>query len=463
MAAYTYTDLQRWIAEWEGPALEFKSSVQTKSGETISAFANTYGGTLVFGVNEANRKAPDGLPNPDDESKHLRNLLDQCHPNPRPEQQFLRHGGKTFIILKIESFPQSFNPCFFGKKCFIRQGTTNLELAGEDLIGFLRKRTLLNYEESRASATLKDLDLDKVRKLLKARGSEIGTLDEANLKRTLSGLKVAAQNGEFYLKNAALLFFAKDPQSLGFNMEVRVVKYDGKGPELSAVRLDKRLADTIPELTAKTFDLVSENVGKNYSLDGPERKAVLDYPEQSLREAITNAIGHRDYYDSNGILVEIFNDRLQITNPGGLLAGQTIENFDRTPQHRNPICYRLLDDLRLGEGLGQGVRKIRDQFRERGLPDPQFIQLGNMFQVIFHNQSSKRPRKQVLHENTRQAAILTYLKTNPKLKTGKYAKVAGVSVPTILRDLAGLIKQGKVRKIGRYRGAYYELEKPIIT
>ncbi len=454
---YTYTDLERWISEWEGPALEFKQSVQNKSGETLSAFANTYGGILVFGVDESKNKAPLGLSNPDEESKRLRQVLDQCRPNPKPEQHFIRHESKTFIVLKVEQFPQSQNPCFFGKRCFIRQGTTNLELAGEDLIDFLRKRTLLNYEESRTSATLKDLEIDKIHKLLKARGSQIDGLGDDNLKRILVGLRVASQNGEFYLKNAALLFFAKEPKTQGMGLDVRVVKYSGAEPELSAVKLDKRLTDTIPELILHSFELVSENIGKTYSLDGPERKTVLDYPTQALREAITNAIGHRDYYDPKGILIEIFDDRLRITNPGGLLAGQTIENFDRTPQHRNPICYLLLDDLGLGEGLGQGIRKIRTQFRERGLPDPEFFQLGNMFQIVLHNSSSKRPRKQADFENQRQRAILVYLGKNSSLNAAEYAKIAGVTKPTILNDLNELIKQGKVRRVGQFRGAYYEL------
>jgi ATP-dependent DNA helicase RecG len=453
---YTSADLQRWITEWEGPGLEIKSSVQKNVGETISAFANTYGGILVFGV-EPKKKGLDGLQNTDEESQRLRHALDQCKPNPKPEQQFLRHDGKTFIVLKIEAFPYSVNPCFFGDHCFVRQGTTNLKLIGGELIEFLKKRTLLNFEESRVHGSVKDLDLVKIKRLLKVRKIETDGLDEDELRRLLVGLQVASQNGEFFLKNAALLFFAKEPQRFYSNLEVRIVRYASLEPDLSTIRLDRHLYGSVPDLITQSFQIISENIGKTFTLQGPERKEILDYPPDSLREAITNALGHRDYYDTKGVLIEILQDRIQITNPGGLLAGQTDENFDRTPQHRNPICYRLLRDLGLGEGLGLGVRLIRRQFRERGLPDPEFYTLGNMFQVVFYNHNSKRRRNPVDFETPRRKSILAYLKKNSKLKSADFAKIAGVSIPTLLGDLNELIKQGKVRRVGLYRGAYYEI------
>ena len=318
-------------------------------------------------------------------------------------------------MLRIEQIPYSQNPCFFNKKCFIRQGTTNLELAGEELIDFLKKRTLLNFEESKTMASLQDLDLEKVKILLKRR--EIGTerLTEEVLKGILAGLHVANYSGDFFLKNVALLFFAKNPQKHLSNLEARIVKYAGIEADVGLIKLDKRLYGTIPELITGVLRTVSENIGKTFTLVGPERKEVLDYPNDSLREVITNAFGHRDYSESREVLIEIFEDHLQITNPGGLLGGQSVSNFDRTPQHRNPICYRLLHDLGLGEGLGLGIRLIRRQFREARLPDPEFYNYGNVFQVIFYNRTSRRKRYATDFENVRQKQALAYIEKNQRL------------------------------------------------
>lgn len=454
--AFTYTDLQRWISEWEGPALEFKVSVQKDIGETISAFANTYGGIIVFGV--TNKKDLKGLDNADEESRRLRQVLDQCKPNPKPEQEFLRHDGKVFIVLKIEPFPYSQNPCFYNRKCFVRQGTTNLELAGEDLIEFLKKRTVLNFEESKSRISFPDLDIAKINRFLKRRDIRFEGWGEDEYKSILAALKVANYNGEFFLKNVAVFFFAKEPQRFLPNLEVRVVKYNGLEPALDAIKVDKRISATIPELIDNAFAVIVENVGKSFTLMGTERKEILDYPRDALREIITNAVGHRDYFVSREVLVEIFDDRLQVTNPGGFLAGQTITNFDKTPQHRNPITYRLLHELGLGEGLGLGIRLIRRRCREIRLPDPDFFEIGNAFQVILYNRTSKKKQYLAEFENQRQKQLLAYLHKNKSIKAKQYAKLVGVSGPTAIKDISELIKQGKVKKIGKYRGAYYELE-----
>lgn len=452
--AFTFQDLQKWVNEWEGPALEFKSSVQKNVGETISAFANTYGGIIVFGVGSKNELK--GLANPDEESRRLRQIMDACKPNPKPEQEFIRHQEKTFIVLKLEPFPYSQNPCFYGTHCFVRQGTTNLELTGENLIELLKRRTILNCEESKSKATINDLSLEKLNAYLKKRNIDTDNFSEEDYKRILAGLSAANYNGEFYLKNVALFFFAKEPKKHFPNLEVRLVKYGATEPEIAAIKLDKRLDGTIPELIKTTFNHVLENSGKTFTIVGPERKEVSNYPPDALRELLTNALGHRDYFDSKDVLVELFEDRLQITNPGGLLAGQNISNFDKTPQHRNPITYRLLRDYGLGEGLGLGVRLIRRQCREMQLPDPEFYEIGNAFQAVLYNKASEKKRNKADFENDRQKQLLAYLKRNKTIKASQYEKIAGISNPTAVNDLNELTKQGKIKRIGTYRGAYYQ-------
>ena|GEM_PF-922847 len=454
---FTFSDLQKWITEWESPALEFKLSVQKDAGSTISAFANTYGGILVFGVNPKSKELK-GLENPDKESIRLREIIDQCRPYPKPTQEFLRHEGKTFIILKIDSFSYSENPCFYGDSCFIRQGTTNMKLRGDELVEFLKKRALINFEELKNNATLSDLDFEKVNTLLKRRSIKTSSLKEEEYRGILAGLGVANYSGEFFLKNVALFFFAKNPERFFNNLQVRIVKYAGTEADLRILKMDKQIKGTLPDLVNESFDFILDNIGKTFTLSGTERKELPDYPAESLRELLTNAIGHRDYFKAQEVLVEIYEDRLQITNPGGLLAGQDIKDFDKTPQHRNPITYRLLRDSGLGEGLGLGVRLIRRQFREAGLPDPEFYTIGNTFQAIIYNNSSRLKRHPVDFVSPRQKHALAYLSKSKSMKAAQYAKMVGVTQATAVKDLNELVKQGKIRKIGKYRGAYYEIE-----
>jgi ATP-dependent DNA helicase RecG len=456
---FAFADLQKWISEWESPGLEFKLSVQKDAGDTISAFANTYGGTLIFGVDSRTRE-PKGVNDPDKESLHLREILDNCKPKPVTEQHFIRHEGKTTIALTVEAFPYSQNPCFYGDFCFIRQGTSNVKMRGDELIRFLKRRNMHNFEEFKADGSMEDLDTGKINAVLEKRGINTSGFKEEDYRRTLIGLKVAGGNNPFFLKNVALFFFAKEPQRFFMNFVVRIVRYSGKEREIASLKFDRSIEGTLPELVDRSLNTVLEQVGSRFVIERIERKEIPEYPIESVRELITNAVGHRDYTDSNDILIEIFEDRLQVTNPGALLAGQTITDFDKTPQHRNQITYRLLREFGFGEGLGTGIRMIRTQFRQANLPDPEFYQIGIMFQAIVYNGTSTKKRYAVNSQNPRQRQALAFLERNKTMKASDYAQLVGVSEVTAVKDLNELVKQGKIRKIGKYRGARYELENP---
>ncbi|MBI5036891.1 putative DNA binding domain-containing protein [Candidatus Micrarchaeota archaeon] len=455
---FNYSDLQKMVSDWESPALEFKMSVQKDAGQTISAFANTYGGAIVFGA-EPKKRELRGLTNPDEESRRLRELLDNCRPNPKHEQGFVRHEGKTFIVLKVEPFACSQNPCFYDKLCYIRQGTTNKYLIGEDLVDFLRRRTVLNFEELKCRATLDDLDSAKIEGYFKARGIEFDRRNTEALKTRLVGMKVAGFNGSFYLKNVAAMFFAAKPDFFQNSLEARLVVYSGREKTVEAIKTDERISGTIPWLVEEISRKIEKNIGRTFTIEGVHRKEVLDYPVKALREIVTNALGHRDYFDPMPCLIEIYPDRLTVTNPGGLLPGQSLSNFFKNPVHRNPITYRLLQDYHLGEGLGTGIEKIYSQCRKAGLADPLFNNFGNAFQVVLYNKSSERKRHLEDFENERQQQVIAYLEKNKTAKAKQFAKIAGVSEPTAIKDLNELMKQGKIKRVGKFRGAYYELAK----
>ncbi len=450
---FSFSDLQRVVSGGEGPTAELKSSVQKDLGESISAFANSFGGIIVIGVGPKGELA--GIKNKDEESRRTRQALDLCK-NCSVEQEFVAGGGKNFIVLKVGEVAHSQSLCHYSKRCYIRQGTTNVELYGEDLVAYLRTRGVLNFEEQKTGAKLEDLDSGKLENYFKKRGVSFNPADKEELKTRLAGLKIAGFNGSFFLKNVALMFFANDPAKHFNNLESRLVVYRSKEKEVDKISFDQRVSGTIPELVDQTYKLVVDKIGKTQRITGTTRQEILDYPEAALREAVTNALGHRDFYDPMPVRIELFDDKLVITNPGGLLPGQTQQNFFKNPKHRNPLCYKLLQDLGLGEGLGTGVPKIIKLCRQSGLPDPDFNNLGDAFQLIFYGPLSNKPRRPVESENPRQQQALAYAKAHERIRTTDLIKLTGVSSPTAISDLNELVKQGKLRKVGKYRGAYYE-------
>ena len=453
--ATSFEDIKKLVADWEGPTLEFKNGVGKNVGKTICAFANTSGGIMILGVGPDKKFT--SIQSPDKASQDIHDILERCKPKPNVDQQFVKGDGKTFIVLTVTQFSLSQGACFFEKQCFIRQGTTNICLDGDDLINFLKNKAILNFEEQRTQAKLEQIDVEKLGVLFKKRNIPEENIKGEKLRHMLAVLHIANYNREFYIKNSGLMFFANEPELFFTNLQVRVVKYSGTEPELGKIEIDNKVQGTIPELIDQTYTQITKNIGKQYTISGTKREENPIYPQNALREVITNALGHRDYFNTQNVLVEIFQDRIQVTNPGGLLQGQTIKNFDKTPQHRNPICYQLLHDLGYGEGLGLGVRLIRKTMREYGLPDPEFYSLGNTFRIVLYNNSSTKRVQAVDYENPRQKQALVYLKEKHKIKSEEYSKTFSVSVPTAINDLNELIKQGKVRKIGKFRGVYYEL------
>jgi len=449
----SFPDLQRVAQAGESATVELKSSMQKNLGESISAFANSFGGLVIIGVGPKGELC--GVNNPDEESRRVRQTLEECT-NCSVSQDFLRHGGKTYIVLSVGEVAHSQSLCHYRKRAYIRQGTTNVELYGDALVSYLRTRGVLNFEEQKSPAGLDDLDLEKVAEYFKARGVEFDRQNAVELETRLAGLKIASFNGSFFLKNVAVMFFAKDPGRFFNNLEARVVVYRGKEKETDRISLDERVNGTVPELIERCYQLVTQKMERTHAITGTTRKEVPDYPLAALREAIPNAVGHRDYYDPMPVRIELFEDRLVITNPGGLQPGQTQQNFFRNPLHRNPLCYKLLQDFGLGEGLGTGVPKIIKQCRLAGLPDPEFNNLGNAFELVMYGPSSKRPRHPADSETPRQQQALAFVKAHGRIQTKDLTKLTGVSPPTAVADLNELVKQGKLRKVGKFRGAYYE-------
>ncbi|MEK6923739.1 MAG: ATP-binding protein [Candidatus Micrarchaeota archaeon] len=450
---FSFADLQRAASEGEGPTVELKSSVQKNLGESISALANTSGGLVIIGV--GSRGELNGVKDADEESRRIRQALDECG-NCNVEQEFVKNEGKTFIALKVGEVAHSQSLCHYKRRCFIRQGTTNVELYGDALVAYLQTRGILNFEEKKSQARLDDLDANKLAVYFKKRGVEFNPRNAEELKTRLAGLKIAGFNGAFYLKNVAPMFFAKDPARHFNNLEARIIVYRGNEKDVEGITFDQRTSGTIPELISATYQLTLQKIGRTQRISGTTRQTVLDYPEEALREAITNAIGHRDYYDPMPTRIELFEDKLVITNPGGLLPGQTQQNFFKNPKHRNPLSYKLLQDFGLGEGLGTGVPNIIKRCRQANLPDPEFNNLGNAFQLILYGPSSAKPRRPLEYENPRQQQAMAFAKAHSKIRTKDLVKLTGVSQPTATADLNELVKQNKLRRVGRFRGAYYE-------
>ncbi len=116
---------------------------------------------------------------------------------------------------------------------------------------------------------------------------------------------------------------------------------------------------------------------------------VWEIPETALKESIINALSHRDYYDKGGrTMIELFDDRVEITNPGGLVSAISQEEFGTKSSSRNPLVFGLFQRMDMVEQVGSGIRRIKKDIREAGLPEPVFKTKG-MFTIVFERPIEK--------------------------------------------------------------------------
>ncbi|MFH1199675.1 MAG: ATP-binding protein [Candidatus Micrarchaeota archaeon] len=445
----------------EGTSLEFKKSLEFSEAvsKTLCAFANTFGGYLVIGVEKHGEKTSVfGVSDVDAEFQKVAGIVSVLLPKPYYSVAEFKAESKTLIAIKVEPLPIS-EVCFLKKNVFRRVGSINEEVYGPSLARFLQQRGTLSFEENKSNAKLADLDEDKIRRLLERRGVDARKHEPLSIKSLLSSLGVANSVGDFWLKNAAVLFFAKEVSRFFMNSEIRIVRYRGNEKSLERREYDERFAETLPELLEKVFATVKEKAGTYGRIEGAKRVDVPMVPDEALREVLTNAVGHRDYFDPNGILIEIYDDRIEITNPGGLLSGQTVKNFAETRKHRNPIVYRLLNDSKWGEGLNLGVKAMIRVMRQNKLSDPLFEDFGGMFRATLFGPLSNRKSRAFGAITERHQKAIDYLKTHEKLIAPVYAKIAGVSHPTAITDLNELVAIGVLAKVGSGRSTRYVLDK----
>jgi ATP-dependent DNA helicase RecG len=193
--------------------------------------------------------------------------------------------------------------------------------------------------------------------------------------------------------------------------------------------------------------------------DTAKRVEKYEYPINVIRESIVNAVVHRDYFSRDAIQVYIFDDRIEITNPGSLPSNLPKEMFGTISVQRNPITYRFLRDLGFVEGLGTGIPRMKNAMREAGLSDPEFKITESFFRVILYNtKGSKHPIHTLKDLNLRQKKALEYVKEHKSIKAQTYVDINKVSYATAVNDINELIEYGFLKKVGAFRGAYYVLE-----
>jgi len=280
--------------------------------------------------------------------------------------------------------------------------------------------------------------------------------------------------GELFRTQASgLLFLGKDP-SMHFP-QCRVFADAFRGIVQDSTPADQvTFSGPAPVLVDQVWDFVQKNTRHPMRVVGFTRISLDEYPRETVREAVVNAVAHRDYEDSSRqILVRLFADRLEILSPGGLMRPLTVQKIkkgDCPPCSRNPVLGQYLNHLRLMDQRGSGIGRMKTAMLNHGLVAPEYDLADGYFRVTMKGPGSHLERLRVSEVASkqitasvedqltdRQRAVMHSLAKGDKVTSASCMENYGISRQAVNADFNKLLKFGLIRRAGAGRSTHYEL------
>lgn len=439
----------------EGETLECKTSLGEwrEIVETCAAFATAKGGRLFVGVAPGGTVC--GVRLGKGTVEDLANkIAQQTNPRVVPSISTKAHGEKVVVVVEVRESPSK--PVYAFDRPFRRSGRTNQRLSPSEASElYLESRGLTWDETAIARVRGRDVDPDQVRRFLHRakleRRWEISP--ETPVTQALRQLGVI-RHGQ--LTAAGLLLFGKDPQRLMPQAALRCARFKGD-TTLNFLDLKVIEGDLIAQVE-EAVAFVKRHISMAAEITDLERKERWEYPIEAIREAIVNAVCHRDYASSGNVQVRIFDHGLEVWNPGGLPPGLSIEDLrgSHESKPRNKLIARVFFLIRYIEQFGTGTRRMIADCLAARLPEPVFESRAETFRVVFQQPFRIGDRFAGLGLTERQLRALSHAVRVGRLSRQDYQRLTMTKPATAKRDLRALVKKGLLAKNGVTKSVWYE-------
>jgi len=364
----------------ESQAVEYKQNWRDDCLKAISAFANSDGGKLIIGLDDMGK--PSGLKNVKRQLEDIPNTIrNKLGVIPSIE----RNKKNKKDIIKITVTPSSV-PIFYNGKYYLRSGSTVQELKGKHLADFLMKKSGSTWDAIvEEKAGFNETDNDTIEKFKKYAVDRIPSIiEETDDTTLLKKLNLIDDGG---LKRAAILLFGNDPQKFYLQSVVRIGKFLSD-TEIQTTDLVK--GNLFGQLEGSLEILRTKYLISNIKYEGIHRREILEYPYEALREAIINALIHRDYSGTSQIQIRVYPDKLVIMNEEKLPPEVPVEKLktDHLSMPRNKLLAEVFYYAGFIESWGHGTLKIVQKCLEQGLPEPDFVEEYGVMTVTYNKVSA---------------------------------------------------------------------------
>jgi ATP-dependent DNA helicase RecG len=470
----------------EAEAKDGRRGLPQRLYESISALSNRRGGgAIIFGLEDSTFRVLAGLDiaklQPD-----LASFVDQRMSYPlRLEFTACSIDTGTVLAVGVPECPPAHKPVYYKGKgliggSYVRVGNTNHELTDPEVRAILRSTDRDDTDTTPVpGSTIGDLSVDLVaayRETLRATrpGSNVLGLGDIDL---LQAVRAVTRVGEDLVPTVAgCLFFCLDPQRLLPGVFMSFLQFAGtdvaevaSGPAyLDNVRID----GPIPAMIEEARRLIFSRIRKRALLEGFVRREIPEYPDWAYREAVVNAVAHRDYAIAGGhTQVRMFADRLEVQSPGGLFGTVSEQNIEFEQSTRNHAIVRLLEDHGLVEQRGIGINRMVQAMLEGGLERPQFRDSLTSFLVILKNHTMMDDDAlrwlssfADIRLSDQQRIALVYAWRTGTLANRDYVRLNSITSVRATTELRDLVRKGLLNQHGTRGAAYYTLARiPVPT
>lgn len=477
-------DIRSFQTELDNVEVKSAAKGTPKIYDSLSSLSNRAGGVIIFGLDEEQDFKPVGVYNLDELRKKVSEACTQMEPPLRLTFTSIKYEGVNILAAEVPECPVDLKPCYYKPAgmhsgSYIRVAEGDRKMTDYEIYMFMSSRGQA-IEDLKPVLRSKPEDLDDqaiqkyIDKLREQRpGSRLFTLPQEQLLKTLNIL--TEQGGKMVPTLAGMLMFGRFPQQFFPSLFVAFLMFAGsteniKGPRGERFLDNRRIEGTIPEMIAEAEKAIIHNMRRSTVISGFMRNDIDEYPRVAIREAIINALAHRDYSHyglGTHVQLRMFSDRLEIDNQGGLYGHLTEETLGiEAPTARNAALMRMLEDMEIVENRGSGIRAMIEATRSAHLAPPKFKNMYTSFRVTFYNHTLldgetlkwlNRFSNIPLNDNQRFA--LAYLKSNQftkKLTNRDYQRINSVDSVQATKELSYMVKKaGVLQQYGTRGGAYY--------
>lgn len=461
------SELQLLIAEGEGLTVEFKEKYTSKIDKGMVALANSKGGYIILGVNDAGKVTGEKLTN--SMKAEILSLARNCEPHiviPKISQV------DNAVVIEVSEGDEKPYSCSTGY--FRRLDAVTQKLTQQEVRTIFRETADKLFEAlPRKDCHLSDLSMKKVEAFLVESKTDF-KVTKQNLASFLASIGVY-DNG--VLNNAGVLMFSDNAAKFMPYVEMICCAFKGRNKTFIYDRKDVR-SDLLTQFN-EGMAFIQRQLNIRSEIRGVNRTDIYELPLDAIREALVNAIVHRDYSIRGASLsVDVYDDRVEIVSPGGLPQGLDRADFGTRSVRRNLIIADLFHRMGKVERIGSGIGRMQNILRAANLEAPKFI-MTTFFTTIFlrdpeyANKGLKEADNSGVEKTTVKSSvkgsvkssvkssvkIMTFIGDDKHITIPVMAEKLGLTTRAIEKQLVKLQSAGKIRRVGPDKGGHWELVK----